>query len=135
MSQIFFDRTNFLVLCLKIERNKIVAEFINSNKNKNELKSELISIFNKQLFSLIQNKINDFLFQHNYGLSDVCFECDSDCIGFAKDNNLNHIQKGDAHSIADNVAWGNRRNMEPDGTISIDLTNEIRRSVREHIKM
>ena len=117
------------------EPNKIIAEFINSNKNKKEIQSELICIFNQQLFRLIRNKINDFLLQHHYELTDVCFECDSDCIGFVKDNSLSHANTKSTHSIADAVAWGNRRNIELDGTISINLTNEIHRSVRELIMM
>ena len=126
---------NLLGLCIKIERNKIIAECINSNKNKkNFFQSDLICIFNQQLFRLIRNKINDFLLQHHYTLTEVCFECDSDCRGFAKDNSLRYTNKDKIHSIADVVAWGNGKNIESNGTIPIDLTNEIRISIREHVK-
>ena len=135
ISQIHFDRKNLLGLCIKIERNKTIGECINLNKNKKNLRrSELICIFNSQLFKLLRSKIDNFLLQHHYTLTEVCFECDSDCRDFAKDNCLSHTNASSTHSIADAVAWGNCKKIEPDGTISIDLTSEISKHVNERIK-
>ena len=55
-------------------------------------------------------------------LSDVVFQCDHDCVGFAKDNGLRYSKKGDMHTLSDIVAWANNKNREPKGVISMDLT-------------
>ena len=133
--KICFDQKNVLGLCLKIDRDQIIDEFSNSNRKKRKIsRTDLICIFNQHLFKLVRNYFDNFLPQHKCALTEVCFECDSDCIGFAKDNSLKHIPKGDAHSIADIVAWGNNKKMEPRDTISLDLRNEIRESIRRHMK-
>ena len=64
-----------------------------------------------------------FLIKHKCELSDVVFKCDSDCRQFIKGNGLRPANVGDAHILADIVAWANNRNVEPEGVIMLDLAN------------
>ena len=56
-------------------------------------------------------------------LSDIVFECDSDCRNFAKDNVLKCKEKWNAHAMNNIVVWlNNHGNREPPGVISRDIS-------------
>ena len=65
-------------------------------------------------------RIATFLARHNHALSDVVFQCDSDCCDFIKVNGLRHDNAGNAYRLADIVAWSNNKNKEPRGVKSLD---------------
>ena len=68
-------------------------------------------------------RIATFLARHNHALSDVVFQCDSDCDAIAaiiKVNGLRHDNAGNAYRLADIVAWSNNKNKEPRGVKSLD---------------
>ncbi len=59
ISKIHFDRKNSLGLCIRIDRDTIINEFYNLMKNKIR-KAELVCIFNKVLFELVQKRIDQY---------------------------------------------------------------------------
>ena len=79
-------------------------------------------------------KIKAFVTKHGNALSDVVFQCDSNCGRFAKDGGLNHKDADDAHMLADIVAWANNKNKEPAGAISMDLKKAIEEKPKQKLK-
>ena len=74
---------------------------------------------------MLRNKIINFLASYNCDQYDVSFQCDSDCIDFAKDVGLQHASKGEVHTIADVIAWLNSHEQELPGIISLDLFHTL----------
>ena len=67
-----------------------------------------------------------FLNKHNYALSDIVFQCDSDCRNIIRDMGLHYSDPKYAHMLSDIVAWFNNKNSEPKGVISVNLTTVIK---------
>lgn len=76
-------------------------------------------------YGVIRDIIVKFLAKHKADLYDVHFQCDSDCVYFAKDSGLLHTAPGMVHGYADGVVWANNKGKEPDGTMVMDLTQEL----------
>ena len=136
ISKLFFDHKQNQAWCIKIDMDSIISDCLNLIKNKKRRISrvKLVRIFHYYLLKLIRSKIEDFLIQYSCSLYDIYFECDSDCRNFIKQNGLRHTDIGKAHTIADIVAWANNRNKEPIGALSLDLTDDIRKTIYKYIK-
>ena len=91
-------------------------------------------MYNYLLLQHVREKILEFTVKHNHTLSDIVFECDADCRGFVQNNGLHHGDKDYAYILSDLVAWGNNRGREPDGVISVDVTDAIETKLRHDFK-
>ena len=126
-SQLQFTTDDCLVICCKIERDRIINK-IKKDKRKLKQYSSIDAIyytFNSFLYSLLRDKIINFLASHNCDQYDVHFECDSDCVDFTKDVGLQHISEGEVHVIADVIAWLNNHQLELDGIILPDVIKKL----------
>ena len=132
--QLNFDNKEIIAFCIRIEKDKVIKKIKEMKKNKNIGHQKIMRVYNHLLMYHLREKITLFLNKHNYSMSEVIFQCDSDCVNFVKDNNLRHTHAGDAHMLADIVAWGNNRNKEPKGVISIDLTKVIENEMIKALK-
>lgn len=127
ISKTYFDNEQTFAICVKIDRKKI----INNIKNKRKVKhqniptSKIISKYNKLVMHYMEKRIMTFLNNNGYTLSDIIFQCDQDCLKFAKDNGLRHTDTDSTHILADIVAWANNRGIEPDGVVVLDIVDKV----------
>ena len=65
----------------------------------------------------------------------VVFQCDSDCVNFAKDVGLRYAHAGQVHEnriyeLADIIAWMNNKGKEPKNVVVLDVTKKIEARLR-----
>ena len=127
ISKLKFDNRQNIAFCIRINRDQIIRNVkkLSKIKHKNISNGKIYRTYDYLLFQELREMILGFLIKHKYGLSDIIFECDSDCIRFVKSSGLKPTNAGDAHMLADIVAWANNRSIEPDGVITLDLAKVI----------
>ena len=74
---------------------------------------------------MIKDRMESFAFRNGVTLTDVHFQCDSDCENFIHDIGLKTDQEGSAYVIADHIAGANNVGLEPRGVFSLDLVSEL----------
>lgn len=134
LSTIKFDGKEGIAFCVRLDRDIILAEIKNKNPKRNISRSRIMYNFNYTLMNQMREQIDSFLIKHGHELSDIILQCDSDCQDFAKNNGLCYTDQGDAHTLADIVAWANNRNKEPEGVIPLDLREEITTKMKKRFK-
>ncbi len=94
-SALKFDGKKITGFCIRIDRDDIIAKFKNKkSKNKKQSKSKKnFQTYNRVLFHEIRKNIEAFAYSHNNIISDIVFECDSDCVDFLKDNGITYAYK------------------------------------------
>ena len=123
ISQLKFDGKENIAFCIQIEKNKIIQNILETKRIKqNVSKAKIYRAYHYLLLRHVRAQIETFLGKHGNALSDVVFECDMDCVNFAKDAGLKHTQRGDAYVLSDIVAWANNRGLEPRGVVVMDIT-------------
>ncbi|CAI9832405.1 MAG: hypothetical protein MPJ05_07170 [Nitrosopumilus sp.] len=143
MSRIKNNREKRKVLDrLRLNNHKIIAFCVVMDKDNIILKSRkrgrgrgseyrVIRRFNRGLFYFLQPRLRGFLERHGKTISDIKFQCDSDCRNFARDNSLQFVDPGNAHVLADIVGWANNANRPIKGVLEIDLKNDIMSYMRK----
>ena len=133
ISKLEFDRKGNIAFCIKINKNEIINQIqeMRKIKYKNISRGRITYKFHRILWRLILERIQSFLNIHGCTFDDVSFQCDGDCISFAKDTGLKHVDEDNAHMLSDIVAWANNHNQEPRGTIGLDFTNELETELRK----
>ena len=125
-----FSNNQSLVFCYKIDRDTVLPEIFANKKKKKKFTSpdHLFQAFDSVIYNRhMRNKIEIFLSSHKLELREVTFECDGDSDDFAKHVGLEYsLTEGEAYVISDVVAWLNNRGKEPQGTVSSDLTRQLR---------
>ncbi len=135
ISKMNFNNMDFLVLCIRMDRDVIINEFTNSKKNWSRFsESKLVRIFNCQLFKLVRKDIESFLSRHRSGLSEIVFQTDVDCRDFAKNNGLRYADPNKAHMLADIVAFANNISEDIGCAKDLDLRDPIRESMKKQLK-
>ena len=126
-----FDRTECMALCIRLERNRVLGEFVYDRKEyKRVQNAKRLRAYHYLLWRAVRVYIEEFLHQHRCGVSDVVFQCDGDCKDFAKDVGLQRAVKGSAHMLADIVAWANAHGKEPSGTARLNLTDMLYKDMK-----
>ncbi len=127
-SRLRFDSKEIIAFCIRIDRKMIIDKMIKKKKIDHTSKSSgaIFHIYNTTLLYNIRNRLDTFVNQHNYSLTEILFQCDMDCKKFLKDSGLHNDNEGLAYILSDLVAWANNRNKEPAGVISIDLVKILK---------
>ena len=135
LEKIIFDNHNNMALCLYINRNPIMNKVKNMRKIKRKRISEIkiLRTYHYLLFQSIRDKIELFLTSHNVSITDIVFQCDSDCRNLIRDCGLKYSDEGIAHQISDVVAWANNKQQDPSGVISLDLSEELEKKLLNRI--
>ncbi len=135
ISKLDFTNDQIIAFCITLDKKLIVDRIRKSRriKQKNISSEKIFRMYNNILMYEIRESIVDFLSKHNHALSDIVFQCDQDCLNFAKDTGLRYTEVGDAHMLADIVAWANNKNIEPDGVIAMDLRDIIERRLKKEL--
>ena len=87
------------VFCLRVDKDPIIREISNMPqiRRKKVPKQRILKTYDMILLHKIQESILIFLNGHNKRLSEIPFQCDSDCRDFLKHNGLRRVYKGYAH--------------------------------------
>ncbi|MDA7942036.1 MAG: hypothetical protein MPJ06_03690 [Nitrosopumilus sp.] len=127
LEKISFNDKNIMAFCATIDRNHIIKSIRRdfNGKLRRRPTRKLTTYYNKVLFRCLQPKLQDFFDMHGYGMTDIVFQCDSDCIDFASNNDLGWTDPGRAHSLADVVAWSNNAGFLLDGVMEMNLGEDI----------
>ena len=105
--------------CIRLDKDAIVKEISARKKlGHRHPRKNIFRAYGCLLCKYMHERITTFLAKHNHALSDVAFQCDSDCRDFIKVNGLRHDDIGNAHGLSDIVAWSNNKNKEPEGQIT-----------------
>jgi hypothetical protein len=130
-----FDNTDIIALCIHINRKPILDRIAKMRKirKKRIPENKIIRTYHYLLLHQIREDIEIFLQKHNFAISDIIFECDSDCRNFVKDAGLKYTEKEMSHGISDVVAWANNKNRDPKGVISIDIAQKIEKLLTARI--
>ena len=88
-------------------------------------------MFNSLLLRHMREDIEKFIIRYHCTLTEIVFQCDTDCTNFAKDNGLGSYGTGHAYILADLVAWLNNNGKEPAGVLSMDLTDTIEAEMKK----
>lgn len=135
-SQLSFNGTENLGLCIDADQNNIIEEIIKyTRKSQNIRRRRIYQAYNYILFQLVRDPIIRFASRHGCDLSDLVFQTDSDCVSLVKDNGLHHAIPMHVHILADLVAWSHNHGVEPDGVISIDLKGRILESLKKYFQI
>ena len=132
ISKLIFNNKDNISFCVRIDRDVIIKKIkkLKIVKGKKITKIQIFRTYHYVLLKQLREKIEKFLINHNFAITDIVFQCDGDCRRFLKDNGLQHADEGDAYMLSDIVAWANNRGKEPDGVITINLTDMIERELK-----
>lgn len=137
MSGLKLDNSKCIAFCVKIDGRSTVNSIAGMRrmKNRHAAHEKVAQTFNRLLFSEIRDEVLDFLSKHDGCLPDVVFQCDRDCISFAKDAGLRYARAGQVHEnriyeLADIIAWMNNKGKEPKNAIVLDVTKKIEARLR-----
>ena len=136
VSKLRFDGKNNIAFCIRIDRNIITNQILTLRriKKKNIPTEKFFRAYYRTVFQHIAERLRRFTLDHGQRLEDVLFQCDSDCIRFAKDTNLRYVYKGSAYDLSDVVAWCNNRGLEPKGVITLDISSDVKSSLLHDFK-
>ncbi len=136
ISKLRFDGKNNIAFCIRIDRNIITNKIRNMRriKKKNILNEKIFYACNLAVSRYIIERLQRFVLEHGQSLEDVIFQCDGDCIRFAKDVNLKYSYKGSAYDLSDVVAWCNNHGLEPKGVVTLDIRNDVKSKLLHDFK-
>jgi hypothetical protein len=122
-----FDCKNRITFCITLNRTKIIEQVKNARAVKKDRTptGNILRTFNYVVIRKVLPQMQSYALANSMQLTEIVFECDSDCEPFAKIANVKSTKEGKAHNIADKVAWCNNKNKNLPSVIDIDFTNEI----------
>lgn len=132
ISKVIFDGRESIAFCLRIDMKHILEPIKSKRTTQRRTgQNRLYRIYYRTVIYFAREHIENFLTRHRYAIHDVYFQCDTDCRNMIKYNGLKCGNPGSAHDLADIVAWANNRYVEPEGVVSIDLTEELKNSLEK----
>ena len=135
ISEVVFDGKESIAFCLRIDMKHILEPVKSKRTTRRRTgQSRMYRIYYRAVIYLIRRHIENFLASHHYAIHDIYFQCDDDCRNMIKYNGLKHDRPGSAHDLADIVAWANNRCTEPEGVVSINLTEEIKDRLKKTLQ-
>ena len=130
VSKLEFNMRESIGFCVWLDRNKTIPKTITEI---GFFKRKLIyRKYNQLLLKSVLDRINEFVSNYRIELSEIPFQCDDDCRGFIRDNNLTLSERESVHTMADLVAWSNNHNKKLDGVIHLDPRNEVRTGLNKY---
>ena len=101
---ITFDNKKCIAFCVHLDRNDLIQEIQNLRrlKRKNIQMTKILRTY-YLLLEELRVPLILFLNKHNCVLSNVVFQCDSDCRNIIKDMGLNYSDPKYAHMLSDIV--------------------------------
>lgn len=102
-----FTSNNFLALCLKVDRQKLI-DYITTHphsKAKFMEKKQVYRYFDNIVLSLIRNRIDGFCQHHGTRIGKLRIQCDPDMTKTILNWDLVNLPKGRAHEFADAVSF------------------------------
>lgn len=129
-----FINNDFLVLCLKIDRQKLI-EYITTHphsKAKFIEKKQIHRYFDNILLSLIRNRVDGFCQHHKTRLSKLQIQCDPDMTKTVLNWDLTNSPKGRAYEFADAVSFCYEHKLTPvKGCRYFDYSDNIKRQLQK----
>ena len=122
---IVLDGSESVAFCVRIDRDPIISRIKQMRRSKKTSEGRIRKAYHQILFHMLKDRMEGFALRHGMPVSDVAFQCDSDCRNFIRDAGLKRDPVGDAHAIADIVAWANNKGAEPSGVIQMNLSSEL----------
>lgn len=118
---------NVRVICLRIDRSKIVKSIHNKLTRKSKFKPRKFvqNNFDYILRKLISRYIEAFITKHEITLNELPFEADQDMIKPLRTVGLKIAKEEKAHELADVIGWANHKRISISSVLEYDLTNEI----------
>lgn len=131
-----FDSDKIKAFCITIERKQILDSIRRTQSRRANRRPPglLLYHYNRVLFGFLRPRILNYLQLHGYMMSDITFQCDSDCSKFAKDNSLKTTHPDSAHSVADIVGWGNHCEMPPEGVVELNFVSDVHARLRKSFR-
>ena len=124
-SGIDFDGSECAAFCVRIDRDPIIRRTKQMRRLKKTSEGKIRKTYHGVLFRMLKDRMEGFSLAYGAALAEVRFQCDSDCMNFIRDVGLVGDSEGDAHAIADNIAWANNAGIEPRGTHPLNLVSEL----------
>lgn len=122
-------------MCIRLDKDAIIKRTAARKKSGHgHPKKNIFRAYDYLLCKHIREITIAFLVKHDQTLSDIVFQCYSDCRDFIKINALRHDNVGDAYMLADMVAWPNNKDKEPLGVKSLDLRVMIDAELKKRFK-
>ena len=127
-----FTKNNLFAMCLHVEGQKIIQDFMNSPKlkKKPQSKEQMHRYFDNILLNLIRNYVEPFCRKN--GLNNIQYlrvQCDGGMNKTIQRWKMMPLSEGKAHQLADAVAWCNEHNRRVRGHIKKDFRNDIRKKM------
>lgn len=114
-SKLRFDNSVTMALCIRLDKDCVIKRVrLQKNIGHHHPAIRIVRAYDYILYRHIQKIIAAFLAKHGYVAQDATFQCDSDCRDFVKSNGLKHDEPGEAHMLADIVAWSKNNGREPE---------------------
>lgn len=127
ISALRINKRNMLVFCIKRDISLLDKLFkVQKSIHSNIYRRRISKMINYMTFMEIRPRIVNYLAARGCSLTDVIFQCDSDCVMFLKQNSLRTAARGDAYIVSDIVAWANNRGLAPNGVVEIDMTKTLK---------
>ena len=135
-SRLRFDDDECIAFCIRIEKKAILDNFKKAVRKRHSQISmgKIIYSCDYLILRQLREKLTEFTNRQRIPLSDVPFQCDSDCKNFIKINGLHPVEPKNAYILSDLVAWSNNRGKEPGGVIFMDLRNVLEEELGRSFK-
>ena len=135
LARLRFNGNENIAFCIRLDKDAIVKRISTRKRSGHRYsRKNIFRAYDYLLHKYMHERIVAFLAKHNHALHDVVFQCDSDCRDFIKVNGLRHDNVGNAHRLADIVAWSNNKNKEPRGVESLDPRSWIDTELKKRFK-
>ena len=128
---VVFDGNESIALCVRIDRDPIISRVKQMRRSRKTSEGKIRKAYHQILFHMIKDRMEGFALRHGVLVTDMSFQCDSDCRNFIRDVGLKQDPAGDAHAIADIVAWANNKGTEPSGVIPLDMSSRLEERLRQ----
>ncbi|ABK78087.1 hypothetical protein CENSYa_1465 [Cenarchaeum symbiosum A] len=137
----------FFISKLKLKNKEVVALAVTINrddiinkvrgqlriKQKGVSSGKIYKAYNYLVWNRSRDRIQEFIVDHHLELCDVIFQCDRDCRMFAKENGLHNADPGNAHFVADLIAWARNNGINIPGMVTIDVTDRLVEALKKSV--
>lgn len=132
LAKVRFDNNTTVAFCIRLDKDSIVGKIHAGKKSGHRYpKKRIMDACDYILRKHIQADAETFFAEHGHAVHEVVFQCDDDCADFVKSNGLTRGDPGDAHMLADIVAWSNNRGKELAGVKSVDIRARLETELKK----
>ena len=134
VSKLRFDGNTAVALCIWLDKDVMIGKIRTRKRGHRYPKKRVLNAYDYILCRYIQKLTTAFCVKHGCVIREATFQCDGDCVDFVRHNGLKRGYPGDAHMLADIVAWSNNRGREPAGVMPIDLRDNLEAEMKKRFK-